>query len=268
MKKILCVAFFTVLAISLFGQTQEDIEYALNEIAKPLGGIANDAILQDANTLGGMPHFRITGGINLRTVEFSDPEVPDSLKRWTAGAISFEGRIGLFKGKSLGPGFGGFGSTDLLLRLAFYPMGEGDSTAFVPLFGIGIKTAILRESLASPAISVSLQYTASQSFKLEDADNELYADFKMQIISLRADVSKNVVFFTPYAGIGFNINSLSADIWYTDGLDRIHGEYIVSPSAFKLYGGVQKKIFMVGLHGEVGLSAGVLYGALGLSAGI
>jgi hypothetical protein len=268
MKKLLFVAYVLLFACSIFGQTQENIEYALNEIAKPLGGVANDAILQDANTLGGLPHFRITGGINLRTVEFQDPEVPESLKTWTAGAINFEARIGLFEGKSLGPGFGGFGSTDLLLRLAFYPMGKNDSLSFVPLFGIGLKTAILRESLASPAISVSFQYTASQSFKLEDAQNEVYADFSMQVISVRADISKNIVFFTPYAGVGFNINSLSADIWYMEGIDRIHGEYIVSPSAVKLYGGIQKKILMVGLHGEVGLSAGAFYGALGLSAGI
>jgi hypothetical protein len=262
------VVLLLVFAVSLFGQTQKDIEFALNEIAKPLGGVANDAVLQDANTLGGLPHFRITGGINLRTVEFKDPEVPDTLRQWTAGAINFEGRIGLFEGKSFGPGFGGFGSTDLLLRLAFYPMGEGDSVSFVPLFGIGVKTAILRESLVSPALSVSFQYTASQSFKLEDAQNDVYADFSMQVISLRADVSKNVIFITPYAGVGFNINSLSADIWYWDGPDRIRGEYIVSPSVFKLYGGLQQKIFMFGLHGEVGLCGGVLYGAFGLSAGI
>jgi hypothetical protein len=265
MRRIIYVALFVLCAVSLFGQTQENIKYALNEIAKPLGGVANDAILQDANTLGGMPHFRITGGINLRTIEFRDPEIPDSIEKWTAGAISFEGRVGLFKGKSFGPTFDGVGSTDLLLRLAFYPI---DSVSFVPLFGIGVKTAIIRESMVTPAVSVSIQFTASQSFELEDAGEEVYAKFNMKVFSMRADVSKNLLILTGYAGLGFNINTLDADIWYMDGLDRVYGEYTVSPSAIKLYGGIQKRIFLIGLHGEVGLSGDALYGAFGLSAGM
>ncbi len=268
MKRALFAVLCSMFWLSLFGQTQDDIEYALNEIAKPLGGVANDAILQDANTLGGMPHFRITGGINLRTIEFNDPEVPDSLTKWTAGALSFEGRIGLFKGKTLGPTFSGVGSTDLLLRFAFYPMGDKDSLRFVPLFGIGLKTALMRESLVAPAISVSLQYTASQAFELVDAGEEVYAKFNMRVFSMRADISKNLFVLTGYAGIGFNINSLDADIWYMEGLNRIHGQYTVSPSATKLYAGLQKYILIVGLHGELGLSGDVLYGALGLSAGM
>lgn len=267
MKRLIFIAFLLMIA-PLFGQTQEDIEYALNEIAKPLGGVANDAILQDANTLGGLPHFRITGGINLRTIEFRDPEIPDSLTKWTAGAFSFEGRVGLFQGKSFGPVLSGVGSTDLLLRLAFYPTGNEDSLHLVPLFGIGVKTALMRESLVAPAISFSMQYTASKAFELVDEGEEVYAKFNMQVFSMRADISKDLFVLTGYAGIGFNINTLKADIWYMDGVDRIRGEYTVSPSATKLYAGLQKYILIVGLHGEVGLSGDVLYGAFGLSAGI
>ncbi|OQX52550.1 MAG: hypothetical protein B5M53_08240, partial [Candidatus Cloacimonas sp. 4484_209] len=62
MLKRFIVPFLFLIPFSVFAQTQEDIEYALNEIAKPLGGVVNDAVLEDANTLGGLPHFQLTGG--------------------------------------------------------------------------------------------------------------------------------------------------------------------------------------------------------------
>jgi len=267
LRKFIIFNVFILFAVMVFAQTQDDIEYALNEIAKPLGGVVNDAVLQDANTLGGLPHFQITAGLNLRTVSFHDPNNPDSTAEWTAGAISFEGRVGLFKGKSLAPTFGGFGSTDLLLRFAFYPMGDGDSVSFVPLFGIGLKLGLLRESLITPAISITGQFTGSSKFSLSDA-NGTYAEFAMRVISVRADISKNFLFITPYAGFGFNINSLSADIWYDQGFSTVHDTYVVSPSVLKLYAGLHKKILVVGLDLEGGLSGESLYGAFGLSVGL
>ncbi len=268
MRRMMFVLVFVFLAVSTYSQTKEDIEYALSEIAKPLGGVVNDAILQDANTLGGLPHFRVTAGINLRTVSFRDPEIPDSMKEWTAGAISIEGRVGLFAGKSLGPTLGGFGSTDLLLRLAFYPMGDEDSTAFVPLFGIGLKVGVLRESLATPAVSLTMQYTASSIFALKDDVNETYAEFTMKVFSLHADVSKNLLIINPYVGVGFNVNSMGADIWHSEGFQRRHDTYSVSPIAAKFYAGVNKQIFFIGLNAEGGLSGETLYWAIGLSGGI
>ncbi len=268
MLKSCIVLFFILLTISLFAQTQEDIEYALNEIAKPLGGVVNDAVLQDANTLGGLPHFQITGGINLRTVTFRDPNNPENTEEWTAGAISFEGRVGLFKGKSIAPTIGGFGSADLLLRLAFYPMGEENDKYFVPLFGLGLKLGILRESLITPAISITGQYTGSSKFELIDEESETYAEFTMKVFSLRADVSKNLFIVTPYVGFGFNINSLEADIWYEQGILTAHDTYEVSPSALKVYAGLHKQLFFIGINLEGGLSGDTFYWALGLSAGI
>lgn len=269
MLKSYIVLFFILLTISLFAQTQEDIEYALNEIAKPLGGVVNDAVLQDANTLGGLPHFQITGGINLRTVTFRDPNNPENTEEWTAGAISFEGRVGLFKGKSIAPTIGGFGSADLLLRLAFYPMGEENDKYFVPLFGLGLKLGILRESLITPAISITGQYTGSSKFELIDEESETYAEFTMKVFSLRADVSKNLFIVTPYVGFGFNINSLEADIWYYDQFySPVYDTYEVSPSATRFYAGLHKQLFFIGINLEGGLSGDTFYWALGLSAGI
>ncbi len=267
LKKLILCCISVLFAVTIFAQTQGDIEYALNEIAKPLGGVVNDAVLQDANTLGGLPHFQVTGGLNLRTISFHDPNNPDSTDEWTAGAISLEGRVGLFKGKSLAPTLGGFGSADLLLRFAFYPMGDDDSVSFVPLFGIGLKFGLLRESLTTPAISITGQFTASSKFSLSD-ESGTYAEFAMKVISVRADISKNLMIITPYAGFGFNINSLNADIWYDQGSSTVHDTYVVSPSVLKLYAGLHKKILLVGLNLEGGLSGESLYGALGLSVGL
>ena len=268
MLKRFIVPFLFMIPFSVFAQTQEDIEYALNEVAKPLGGVVNDAVLEDANTLGGLPHFQLTGGINLRTVSFRDPENPDSTNQWTAGAISLEGRIGLFKGNRIAPTIGGFGSADLLLRMAFYPVGNGDSVSFVPLFGMGLKIGILRESLSTPAVSITGQFTSSREFELSDTSGT-YAAFTMNVFSLRADVSKNFIIVSPYAGFGFNINSLKADIWYKDQWGvRNSGHYDVSPSASRLYVGLHKQIFLLGLNLEGGLSGDTFYWAFGLSGGI
>ena len=267
MLKSFIILIVLLLTVSLFAQTREDIEYALNEIAKPLGGVVNDAVLQDANTLGGLPHFQITGGINLRTVTFTDPNDPNNKVEWTAGAISLEGRVGLFEGKSIAIGVGGLGSCDLLLRLAFYPTAENDSIGFIPLFGVGLKLGILRESLTTPAISVTGQFTGSSKFDLSD-ESGTYAEFTMKVFSVRADVSKSFMIVTPYAGGGFNINSLGADIWYDQGSSTIHDTYDVSPSAVKFYAGLHKQIFFFGANLEGGLSGESFYWALGLSAGM
>lgn len=265
-KSFIIIIFIILVTVALFGQTREDIEYALDQIAKPLGGVVNDAVLQDANTLGGLPHFQITGGINLRTVKFRDPNNPDSTNKWTAGAFTFEGRVGLFKGKPIALAVGGLGSIDLLLRLAFYPMGEEDSTYFVPLIGIGLKVGLLRESLITPAVSITGQFTGSSKFELADSTSETYAEFTMKVLSLRADVSKNFLIVTPYAGLGFNINSMGADVWWNSGAS--HDTYAVSPAALKLYAGLHKQIFFLSLNAEGGLSGETFYWALGLSGGM
>jgi len=262
------VLFFILFAVSLSAQTKEDIEYALNEIAKPLGGIVNDAVLEDANTLGGLPHFNVTAGINLRSVTFKDPDDPENNEEWTAGAISFEGRVGLFKGKSIAPTIGGVGSADLLFRLAFYPMGNDDSTSFVPLVGIGLKLGVIRESLTTPAISITAQYTGSSKFELSDSSGT-YAEFTMKVLSFRTDVSKNLFIVTPYAGVGFNINSMNAHICYHDPCYMpCYESYAVSPSATRLYLGLHKQIFVLGLNVEGGLSGDKFYWAVGVSAGM
>jgi len=267
MVKNLIILFLVLFAVSLSAQSQNDIEFALNEIAKPLGGVVNDAILQDANTLGGLPHFQITAGMNLRTVRFTDPNDPSNNVEWTAGAISVEGKVGLFEGKNVAIGVGGLGSIDLLLRFSFYPMGEGDSTTFVPLFGVGLKLGVIRESLTTPAISITGQFTGSSKFKLSDPSGT-YAEFTMKVFSLHADVSKNFMLVTPYAGGGFNINSLGAEIWYDQGFSVVHDTYAVSPLAMKYYVGLHKQIFFFGVNLEGGLSGETFYWALGLSAGM
>ena len=204
--------------------------------------------------------------VNLRTVKFRDPNNPENNSEWTAGAFTFEGRVGLFKGKPIALTVGGLGSIDLLLRLAFYPMGEEDSTYFVPLLGIGVKVGLLRESLITPAVSITGQFTGSSVFELADTTSETYAEFKMKVLSLRADVSKNFLIASPYVGFGFNVNSLGADIWWNYGTSR--DTYAVSPFALKLYGGFHKQIFVVGLNVEGGLSGETFYWALGLSGGM
>lgn len=266
MIKCITVLLCLLIVVPLIAQDREDIEYALDQIAKPLGGIVNDAVLQDANTLGGLPHFQITGGINLRSFTFRDPNNPANDEEWTAGAINVEGRVGLFKGKTIAPTVGGFGSVDLLIRFAFYPIGEEDSITFVPLVGLGLKVGLLRESLALPAISATIQYTGSSTFHLADESNEVYADFTVKVLSLRADVSKNFLLLSPYAGLGFNVNSLNSELWWNYGAD--HGTYDVNPSVFKLYGGIHKQIFLIGLNAEGGLSGETFYWALGISVGM
>ena len=147
-------------------------------------------------------------------------------------------------------------------------MGDDDSTAFVPLFGIGLKVGVIRESLTTPAVSLSIQYTASSIMTLKDDVNETYAEFTMKVFSMHADVSKNLLIINPYVGVGFNINSMGADIWHSEGFQRRHDTYSVSPIAAKFYVGVNKQIFVIGLNAEGGLSGETLYWAIGLSGGI
>jgi hypothetical protein len=78
-------------------------------------------------------------------------------------AISGTVSVGVFPGVSLAPTLGGFGAIDLLGTATYVPFdlakdGTFDEASSTTAWGVGGRVGILRESLVTPGVSVSVMY--------------------------------------------------------------------------------------------------------------
>lgn len=201
-----------------------------------------------ANTLGPIGHFSV--GVD---GTFVRPEIENN--DFSAGSYSAIVRLGVLEGRTLGPGLHGIGSVDFYLKAGQMFL-NAERPTDVGHIGGGVRIGILRNSITSPALSVSVGYHSTSGLKVFTNPVDILApEVEMSLWAFRADISKNLFFVTPYAGVGFN----SSDLEVTDSGATWRGDD--TESVF--YGGLEWNILLLHLGLEIGRSGEETYGTVG-----
>ncbi len=213
-----------------------------------LGGLITGGSLagSSANTLGGLGHFSagLSGSVS------TDPYDNYSL---SSGSVSGVLALGILEGSRLGPAVHGILSVDAFLRVGKLTVnGLGsDGAAF---WGLGGRVGILRNSILTPAVSVSFAHHETGEIglggRIFGAANPVETD--LSVNSFRVDVSKNLFVFTPYGGFGANRVSE----------ERGAGSVVATleKSESVAYGGLEWNILVLRLGLEVMRTAGETIG--------
>ncbi len=201
-----------------------------------------------ANTLGGLGHFSFgIDGTYIRPDVVSD--------EFNAGGYSAVLRLGILKGTTLGPGLHGIGSLDFYVKAGQMFLNTEVPTNAAHVGG-GVRLGILRNSINSPAISVTAGYHKTGGLKIVRVPMDMFApEIKVSTWAFRADISKNLFVITPYAGLGVNISSIdvtgSGISWDGDQTESVY------------YGGLEWNLMILHLGLEIGRSGKEAYGTLG-----
>ncbi len=223
-----------------------------------------------ANTLGGWGHFSV--GVS---GAFSHPSF--RVGSVSSGSLAAILRIGVLEGVNLGPSVHGLGSMDLYLRLGTL-ITNGRESASVNIWGLGTRIGILRNSILSPAVSISAGYHKTGNFGLAKVIHGTHPgpqDADVSTWSLRCELSKNLFFLTPVAGVGLNrsrIKSTRTGIPYGSGPSGLNPNInYFAPEGFEVtrkdliyYAGVEWNFFLMRLGLELGRTGSETFGGLGL----
>lgn len=220
----------SVPARAQFNFTSEaEVQSFLDQIAIPLALTVSGGPLCPANTLGGLPHLRLGGEAQVLGVHYLQPGSPPSdSQNVIIPSLAFQGRIGLFPGIRASRAVGGILAVDGLYRVGYFPIRELDNPTF---YGLGARVGLLRDRGLVPALSGTVFYSTfiqqlsfSNEFTYRDSTIHVYQVFRygMSIVSYRLDVSKRLLLFTPYAGVGLDNFNTTANYDFRDSTGVIH----------------------------------------------
>ncbi len=243
-------AKFAVVILALFTAAGAHAKDEYSHTASWFGALSagGNVVSASANTLGGLGRFSF--GVNGTYIR---PDV--ATDEFNAGGYSAVLRLGILKGTTLGPGLHGIGSLDFYVKAGqMFLNGEVPTNA--AHVGGGVRLGILRNSINSPAISVTAGYHKTGGLKIVRLGIDMFTpEVKISTWAFRADISKNLFVITPYAGLGVNISSIdvtgSGVTW--DG-DKTQSVY---------YGGLEWNLMILHLGLEIGRSGREAYGTLG-----
>jgi hypothetical protein len=120
---------------------------------------------------------------------------------------------------------------------------------------------------------MSATYTKASElrFVFSDPQAEAVASVSLSTLSIHGDISKNILFATPYAGLGWDQHYFKAD-WDVDFVDPndpdVTGALDLRASSIRLYAGLELPLAVIHADAEVGMTGGNLYGAAGVRIGI
>ena len=245
---------------------KEDVESTASSFVDPAASFISGGILNTAGAEGGLPHFDAGLGLNLIGFKFKHPLTGDELPFPGVMPLMY-GELGVFSGISLTPLINGVGAVDVMGR--FMPtMSQKSYFNRAPTYYAGgIKLQILKDQLVppTPAISVSLMYHyfGNVDFKFDT----LYTDFSLTDFSIHADVSKSLLFVTPYAGIGYDTYSLKGKYWTASNQTK-NDIASFDGNHMRYYGGIKLSILLIKIFVEGAYIGNKTVVSLGAQAGI
>ena len=245
----------TVVLLALFAVSGVRAQSEYSNTASWFGALSagGNVVSASANTLGGLGHFSF--GLNGTYIR---PDVDTD--EFNAGGYSAVLRLGILEGATLGPGLHGVGSLDFYIKAGQMFLNGREATN-VPHVGGGVRLGILRNSINSPAISVTAGYHKTGGLKIVRLPMDPFTpEVEVSTWVLRADISKNLFVITPYAGLGVNISSIDvkdfAESWDGNETEPVY------------YGGLEWNLMILHLGLEIGRSGGETYGTLGARIGL
>lgn len=265
-----------ILATSLSAATDFEAlsRQAVNDLAPALSLVMSADQVSAANTLGGLPHFRVGVASSFTRVTFQDPaHEGEETSLWLPYPYLYA-QLGVYGGMSLTPLIGGVGSVDLLARfstLSFLNKISDQILQMPTYWAMGARVGILRDKLWSPALSLVVLYGNITPIEVGSYSGEIQDTIRVKA-SARATAiyltaSKNLLILEPYLGIGYV--SGSADAQFRVGQDPYHDLLnLEAPSFLKTTLGLRLSVFpLVSGFGEVTFAGKYTLYGLGVNIG-
>ena len=267
MRRVVVLLLFIGL---LNASLKDDVQNTANSFIGGAAAFISGGILTSAGAEGGFPHFDAGLGFNITGFKFTHP--------LTGEQIPFPGliplmyaEVGLFDGFSLTPLINGVGAIDIIGRvMPTMSIKDYFNKDITPSYWAGgIKLQLLKDQLVPPTPAISLSFMYHSFGNIGFIFDTLYTEFSLTNISIHADVSKSLLFFTPYAGIGYDSYNLKGQYWTTSDhnkkdIAKIDGSHM------RYYGGLQFNILLIKINLEAAYmdKPGKTVISLGARAGI
>lgn len=244
------------------------------EVAQPVVGLAatgGNPVPGTASTLGMrigvLPRvsvaFRATG-VFAELPPVLDRGETDDIGTFVP-SLNVDAALGIYGGLSPAPTVGGVGSLDALVSAGLLPLPGGDGFEDSPWsWAAGLRLGILRESFTLPGISVTGMYRRVGDFEFGDpaldADDAFF-DAGIGIWSVRAAVSKRILFLGLTAGAGYDRYSSDVDFGFTNPGTAGPSEFRIAfddfdNSRFSFFANASWTLLILHLVGELGWQQG------------
>lgn len=269
-----CVLFGSVSPSLAQEIPERHVREAINAAGESLGRtiVPGSPTTGPANTAGGLGHFHIGVAATAASVTVADPRNLNRDEEFYVATGSIYGVLGIARGWTLAPGLGGLGSVDLLVRLGVVAEVE-DYQPDTGSFSLGARVGVLRDGPGVPAISATILHTSLDEIEFGDPDeDDIRFAGELDVLSIRADISKDLIALTPFAGAGVDRTSIDASYRIPPsrsiGGSDIRGSVDTSETHGRFYGGLQFSLAVLAVTLEVGSQGDEWYGTVGASVGL
>jgi hypothetical protein len=272
---VLLLAAWTVAlagGASAQGISEQRVRAAVEDAARGLGqSVAGGSPMTGpAATTGGLGHFLASLGIGITRVDIEDPQRESGTVDFLLPTAGARVAVGLTSGFASGGAIGGAGSIDLLGRLGVVTARDEIEDAS-SLYGIGVRVGILGETPLTPAVSVALERAWTEEIVYGEADEVAFRG-DVAVTSLRADISKDLVFLSPYAGAGLDRTRIDASYAIPEELSsldtEIRGSIDPASTHHVFYVGTDLSLLLLTASVEGGVYDGGAFAALAIRAGL
>ncbi len=252
--------------------SEQRVRAAVDDAARGLGqSVAGGSpMTAPAATTGGLGHFLVSVGIGLTRVDIEDPQRESGTVEFLLPTAGARVAVGLTSGLASGGAVGGTGSVDLLGRVGVVTARDEIEDAS-KLYGIGARVGLLGETPLTPAVSVAIEQAWTEEIVYGEPD-EVSFEGDVSVTSLRADISKNLVLFSPYAGVGIDRTRIDAAYVIPAELStldtEIRGSIDPSSTHHVFYVGTDLSLLLLTASVEGGVYDGGAFATFAIRAGL
>jgi hypothetical protein len=273
-KMALLVAWILSLAGGASAQeiSEQRVRAAVEDAARGLGqSVAGGSpMTAPASTTGGLGHFLASVGIGVTRVDIEDPQRESGTVDFLLPTAGARIAVGLTSGLASAGAIGGAGSVDVLGRLGVVTARDEIEDAS-KLYGIGVRVGVLGETPLTPAVSVALEQAWTEEIVYGEEDEVSFRG-DVAVTSLRADISKDLVLLSPYAGAGIDRTRIDASYVIPEELSTVGADFrgSVDPASTHhvFYVGTDLSLLLLTASVEGGVYDGGAFAAFAIRAGL
>ncbi len=254
------------------GISEQRVRAAVEDAARGLGqSVAGGSpMTAPAATTGGLGHFLVSLGIGVTRIDIEDPQRESGTVEFLLPTAGARFAVGLTSGLASDGPIGGAGSIDLLGRVGILSARDEIEDAS-KLYGIGVRVAVLGETPLTPALSVALEQAWTEEIVYGEPDEVSFRG-DVAVTSLRADISKDLVLLSPYAGAGIDRTRIDASYVIPAGLStlgtEIRGSIDPASTHHVFYLGTDLSLLLLTASIEGGVYDGGAFATFAIRAGL
>lgn len=252
--------------------SEQRVRAAVEDAARGLGqSVAGGSpMTAPAATTGGLGHFLASLGIGGTRIDIEDPQRESGTVEFLLPTVGARFAVGLTSGLASEGPIGGAGSIDLLGRVGLVAARDEIEDAS-KLYGIGVRVALLGETPLTPAVSVALEQAWTEEIVYGEPDEVSFRG-DVAVTSLRADISKDLVLLSPYAGAGIDRTRIDASYVIPADLStletEIRGSIDPASTHHVFYVGTDLSLLLLTASIEGGVYDGGAFAVFAVRAGL